>query len=145
MKKLYRVKKGHKVAGVCSGLGEYFFVDPVLFRVIFLFLILGFAVGILVYIIMWIVMPLNNQEELSSQIKRLCLADKDKKIGGVCGGLGEYSDIDPVIFRILFLVGLFIGGIGLLVYLIMYLIMPKNIYSKPDDKTSIQYIDTHQE
>ncbi|MBP9855271.1 MAG: PspC domain-containing protein [Candidatus Omnitrophica bacterium] len=144
MKKLYRVKKGHKIAGVCAGLGEYFLVDPVFFRLIFLIIIFGFGIGLLVYLILWVATPLNNFVELSRQIKRLYLSDKDKKIGGVCGGLGEYSDIDPVIFRILFLIGIFIGGIGLLAYLIMYLIMPKNIYQKPDEKKFIQHIDPHQ-
>lgn len=49
----------------------------------------------------------------------------DKKIFGVCGGLGEYFDIDPTIVRIIFLVALIVFGSGFLLYLILALVMPK--------------------
>jgi len=45
------------------------------------------------------------------------------KIAGICKGLGDYFNIDPVIFRLLFLLGLFSGG-GLIVYLIAWVIIP---------------------
>jgi phage shock protein C len=48
----------------------------------------------------------------------------DKKIFGVCGGLGEYFDIDPTIVRIIFLAAIIIFGTGVLLYLVMALIMP---------------------
>lgn len=34
MKRLYRVRKGRMIAGICTGLGEYFDVDPVAFRIL---------------------------------------------------------------------------------------------------------------
>lgn len=49
----------------------------------------------------------------------------DSKIFGVCGGLGEYFDIDPAIIRIIFLVALVTFGTGLLLYLVLALVMPK--------------------
>jgi phage shock protein C len=49
----------------------------------------------------------------------------DTKIFGVCGGLGEYFDIDPTIVRIIFLVALVTFGTGLLLYLVLALVMPK--------------------
>jgi phage shock protein C len=52
------------------------------------------------------------------------LVKKDKKIFGVCGGLGEYLDIDPTIIRIIFLVSALIFGSGVLLYIIMAIIMP---------------------
>ena len=62
-------------------------------------------------------------------MKKLYLSDADSKIGGVCGGIGEYFDKDPTLIRILFiLVILFSFGFGLLAYLAMWLIVPK----KPD-------------
>lgn len=48
----------------------------------------------------------------------------DKKLFGVCGGLGNYFDIDPTIVRIGFLVAFFMFGTGLLLYLIMAVLMP---------------------
>jgi len=59
-------------------------------------------------------------------MKKLYLSETDKKIGGVCGGLGEYFDRDPTVVRILFvLLILFSFGFGLLAYLALWLIIPK--------------------
>ena len=49
---------------------------------------------------------------------------KDKKIFGVCGGLGNYLDIDPTVMRIAFLLGFFFLGGGLLLYIILAIAMP---------------------
>ena len=56
--------------------------------------------------------------------KRL-MRSKDKKIAGVCAGLGDYFDLDPTIVRILFVVIFFAGGASLLAYLIMWIVMPE--------------------
>ena len=50
---------------------------------------------------------------------------RSKVIAGVCGGLGRHLDIDPVIFRILFAVLSFVGGIGLLAYAAAWLFVPQ--------------------
>jgi phage shock protein C len=57
--------------------------------------------------------------------KRL-VKSSDKKLFGVCGGLGNYFDIDPTIVRIGFLVAFFGFGTGLLIYLILAVAMPDN-------------------
>ncbi len=59
-KKLFRVRKNKVIGGVCTGLGEYFQVDPVLIRIAFV--ILGFIhlTGVFLYIILWIVIPEKN-------------------------------------------------------------------------------------
>jgi len=62
---------------------------------------------------------------MEKQDKRLYKSDSNKVIGGVCGGLGEYFGIDPVIFRIIAVVLIFAHGAGLLIYLIAWLCMPK--------------------
>lgn len=55
-KKLYRSKKNKAIAGVCAGLAEYFELDPIITRLLFLvFLFAGF--GLLIYIIAWIFVP----------------------------------------------------------------------------------------
>ncbi len=59
-------------------------------------------------------------------MKKLYLSDTDKKLGGVCGGIGEYFDKDPTLIRILYiLLILFSFGFGILAYLFMWLIIPK--------------------
>ena len=55
--------------------------------------------------------------------KRLVKADP--KIFGVCGGLAKYFDMDPVIVRAIFLLSLVVFGTGLILYLILALVMPK--------------------
>lgn len=45
-------------------------------------------------------------------------------IGGVCSGLGAYFNIDPIYVRILFLIFFFTGGFGVLLYLILWMVMP---------------------
>ena len=59
-----------------------------------------------------------------SDYKRLTLSN-DKKLGGVCGGIAEYFDIDPVIVRIIFLLSTLFTGVGLVAYIICALAFPK--------------------
>ena len=52
--------------------------------------------------------------------------DPDHRIiGGVCAGMGAYWDIDPIIIRIIFIALIFAGGIGAIVYLILYIVLPE--------------------
>ena len=55
-KKLCRTTE-RTIAGVCGGLAEYFGVDPVLVKIIFVVLSLAGGPGIILYIILWLVMP----------------------------------------------------------------------------------------
>lgn len=57
-KKLYLSKKDKMIAGICGGLGEYFNIDPVIFRLAFvIFTIASFGFGILAYLLAWIIIP----------------------------------------------------------------------------------------
>lgn len=56
-------------------------------------------------------------------MKRLFRNEKEGKIAGVCAGLGDYFEIDPVIVRLIFLFAFFFGGGGLLVYIIAWIII----------------------
>jgi len=58
--------------------------------------------------------------------KQLFRSRNNKMIAGVCGGVGEYFDIDPTIVRLLWLALCFCGGGGLLVYLISAIVIPKD-------------------
>lgn len=55
--RLYRSREQKIVAGVCGGLGEYFAIDPVWFRIGFVVLTFGGGSGILVYLLMWLIVP----------------------------------------------------------------------------------------
>lgn len=56
-KRLFRIKDGRVFGGVCTGIGEYFDIDPVIVRLLFVLLFLFSGIGILAYIIFWIVIP----------------------------------------------------------------------------------------
>ena len=55
---------------------------------------------------------------------RLYRSRSQKMIAGVSGGLGEYFDVDPVLIRLLFVVTTFISGVGLLAYIVLWIIVP---------------------
>ncbi len=75
-KRLYRSRKWRVFGGVAGGLAEYFGLDPVLMRVIFVLITLFSGIGILLYIILWIVI-LEVPFEIAYQIKPEDKATKD--------------------------------------------------------------------
>jgi phage shock protein PspC (stress-responsive transcriptional regulator) len=92
----------HKmIAGVCSGLANYFKIDPTWIRLIF---VLFFSVLFWVYIVLWIVLKAEPLDW--SGIKRLYRNPGDRVLGGVCGGLAAYFKIDSWIPRLIFLIPL---------------------------------------
>lgn len=62
----------------------------------------------------------------SSEIKRLYRSRKDRVLGGVCAGIANYFNLDPVLIRVLWAVGFFAAGIGFLTYIIAWIIMPED-------------------
>ncbi len=67
----------------------------------------------------------STRDEEPPPPKRLYRDPENKYIGGVCGGLGAYFNVDPVWMRIIFLLLLFSGGFGILLYVILWIIIPK--------------------
>ncbi len=57
--------------------------------------------------------------------KRLYRSKKERMIAGVCGGIAEYFDTDPTIIRLLWIVGSFFWGIGIIAYLAAWIIVPE--------------------
>lgn len=59
--------------------------------------------------------------------KRLYRSGYDKLIGGVCGGIAEYFDIEPIFVRIVFLIGLIVSfGFFIIVYILFLIFIQKN-------------------
>ena len=68
----------------------------------------------------------SAREKFSSPGYHRMYRDPDHRlIGGVCAGMGAYWDIDPLIIRIIFIALVLAGGIGGLVYLILYIVLPE--------------------
>src|SRR2546425_4122143 len=56
---------------------------------------------------------------------RLTRSETDKRIAGVCGGLGEYFGIDPILIRVAFVLLAFMGGTGVIAYVVLWIVLPK--------------------
>lgn len=101
-KRLFRDENDKVLGGVCSGLANYFNVDVVVTRIIFVILLFS-GIGFLTYIIMWIAVPSSATRQIGSTRKKLFRDPDEKKIAGVCSGIGHYFGINPWIPRVLFL------------------------------------------
>lgn len=62
----------------------------------------------------------------NSRVKRLYRSGNDRIIGGVCGGIAEYFGVDPVPIRLIWVILALAGGSGVLLYMIAWLIIPRN-------------------
>jgi phage shock protein PspC (stress-responsive transcriptional regulator) len=77
----------------------------------------------------------SARDKFSSPGYHRMYRDTDHRIiGGVCAGMGAYWDIDPLILRVIFVALTIAGGLGVLVYLILYIVLP-------DAKTTAQKIE----
>ena len=68
--------------------------------------------------------------------RKLYRVNEGKVFCGLCAGLGEYFDLDPVVIRLAWLLFAFLGGAGLLAYIVAAIIVPKRPYS---DGGNVQY------
>lgn len=57
--------------------------------------------------------------------KRLYRSRTDRMLAGVCGGLADYFNIDPTLIRLIFVFGTLLGGPGLVIYIVLWLIAPE--------------------
>ncbi|NQU04787.1 MAG: PspC domain-containing protein [Calditrichaeota bacterium] len=58
--------------------------------------------------------------------KRLYRSEEDRLLAGICGGLGEYFSIDPVIIRLIWIFSTFAtGGMCILLYLLCWIVIPR--------------------
>ncbi|HVB04009.1 MAG TPA: PspC domain-containing protein [Chitinophagaceae bacterium] len=102
-KRLTRNENDKLLGGVCSGIANYFNIDPVIVRILFVVITIAWGSGILIYIILWATLPgIRNTFYTPVKHKRLYRDTEHRVIAGVCGGIGSYLNVDPVIVRIFF-------------------------------------------
>lgn len=65
--------------------------------------------------------------------KKLYRSTEQKVIAGVCGGIAEYFNVDPVVVRLIWVISIFLGGFGILAYIIAWIIIPK----RPEKKQKL--------
>lgn len=102
--RLYRNVDDKIIGGVASGLANYFKIDPIFMRILFVVL---FGALFWVYILLWIIVPSKSMQ--TNITKRLYRSAEDKVIGGVCGGLAAYFNIDTWIPRLIFALPLIVA------------------------------------
>ena len=71
---------------------------------------------------------------MGQNYKKLYRSRRDRMLGGVCGGIGDYFGIDPTLIRIAWVVGGLIVGAGLIAYIICAIIIPDEPYDPYDER-----------
>ena len=130
-KRLYRDTERKVLGGVAAGIAHYFGTDPLWIRLLILvfFFADAFAsfgtITLVTYIVLWIVLPGNPDLEQDRKVKKLFRNPDDKVIGGVSGGIAAYFGTDATVIRLLFVLSIFLGGTGLLIYIVLWIITPE--------------------
>lgn len=131
-KKLYRDNNRKLLAGVLSGIAFYFNIDPLWIRLLYVLLFFGVSIlppiaGFLLiaYIVLWIVIPASDELVEEKKIKKMYRDPDGKVLGGVASGIAAYFGVDVVIIRLLFLATFFMAFTGLIVYIILWIILPE--------------------
>ncbi|NCO23704.1 MAG: stress-responsive transcriptional regulator [Candidatus Infernicultor aquiphilus] len=65
---------------------------------------------------------------------KLFRSSKDCMVGGVCGGIAEYFDVDSTLVRLLAVLVVLLGGAGVIAYIIAWIVIPKNPEQESDEK-----------
>jgi len=143
-RKLVRDTKRKLLGGVCAGIAHYFNTDPLLIRLLFLFLFLGLPAGggmigngaeeifgpisgfiFIIYIACWVAFPGSDSLEEDKNLKKF-YRDPDKKVvGGVAAGVAAYFGIDLGVVRFAWVLSILLFGSGLLLYIVLWLITPR--------------------
>ena len=102
-KRLFRNENDKLIGGVCGGIANYFGIDTILVRIIFLVVAFTGA-GLLAYLILWIALPSSASAVIGASRKKLFRDPDEKIIAGVCSGIGNYFGTSAWIPRVLFLI-----------------------------------------
>jgi len=102
--RFYRDETQKVIAGVCSGIANYFGIDPLVVRILFVIFAFGFGFGFVVYFVLWVAVPSTASKVIGSVKKRLFRDPDNKLIAGVCSGLSNYFGVNIWIPRVLFLI-----------------------------------------
>lgn len=68
--------------------------------------------------------PNRKKTTGEEQIKRLSRSNTDRVVGGVCGGIAKFANIDPTLLRIATMLFVLFGGLSLWIYIILWLFLP---------------------
>lgn len=115
--RLRRSRKDKVVAGVCGGLGVYFGVDPIWFRLAFVVLAIGGGSGILIYLLSWLLIPEQSEGEVLTAREGASRADGAVVVGVALVGVGLmllFNNLFPWFDRIMWPMVVIVAGLALL-------------------------------
>jgi len=132
-KRLTRSTRDRVFGGVLGGFAEYTEVDLTVVRLIFVLVTIftGIIPGVIAYIVAWVVIPQASAPaaNLSAPTgRRLMRSVSDRRLGGVCGGLGEFLGVDSTVIRLVWaLLSIVPGAIvgGIVAYIIAWMVIPE--------------------
>lgn len=133
IRRLTRSRANGTIAGVCAGLADYFGVDVVLVRLLFVILSIAGAIigGVIVYVAAWVIMPEGSDQAAPAPDRRvLRRSTTDRWVAGVCGGMAEYFDVDATAVRLVWVIlSVFVGAVigGVIAYALAWLIIPRSL------------------
>jgi len=122
---LLRDQKRKIIGGVCSGIANYFAIDPVWIRLIFALLAFAYGLTIVIYLVMWIIVPGSFDLEEPETAKKMFRDGERKVIAGVSGGVAAYFGIDIIAVRLLFVIFGVFFGVGFIVYVVLWIALPE--------------------
>lgn len=133
-RRFYRDTSRKILGGVASGLAGHFNVDPIWVRLLFVLVFLSsVSTGIeiftgittITYIVLWIIIPGAPVVVENQNIKKLFRNPDNKVLGGVASGMAAYFGTDALVFRLLFVLTIFMGGAGFIIYVVFWIITPE--------------------
>jgi phage shock protein PspC (stress-responsive transcriptional regulator) len=127
MKRLYRSRNFALIGGVCSGIALSRGWSISLCR-LFALALIGTGLALLLYVVLWILMPSGAKnpdgEPLAPPHDPFARSRDNRMLAGVCGGLAETLNTDPVVVRATFLLLLLVCGVGLVPYVYAWIVVP---------------------
>jgi phage shock protein PspC (stress-responsive transcriptional regulator) len=130
-KRLLRDEKKRILGGVASGMAYYFGIDPLWVRLIMVLMFLNVFFGLvsgavfIAYIVLWIVIPGSYELGEDKGVKKMYRDPDTRVLGGVASGIAAYFGVDKTVIRLVFVLSIFLGGSGLILYLVLWIITPE--------------------
>lgn len=142
LKHITKSQQDKKIAGICGGLGEHTSIPAWFWRVLFIAAVFIYGIGAVLYVLFWIFMPSDqaqatpNYSNKNNWLNQLTKSATDKKVGGICGGLGDSTAVPSWCWRIVFAASSFIYGFGIGLYILLWIFMPS---ARPKEQESLSF------
>jgi phage shock protein C len=140
IQRLARSRNDKKIAGVCGGLGEHTSIPSWFWRLVFIGAVFAGGSGVIAYVLLWAFMPEaagkdglqaktgaadpKARKKNENWLQRFNRSAGDRKIAGVCGGLGESTPLPSWCWRMAFVTAVVLHGFGIILYLLAWIFVP---------------------